>query len=796
MRFDSVTEFAAQRRTDQDDMEKSLFPLVTEAMRRHPAQGWADDLLAEVARLYTDVYHREGGDGTPSDVDQFVSDVRDTLEMTDSPDDNTVDRVSTWLATAILNSATSEATGSDEEFVVMEWVTMHDKDVRPAHAEAEGQQRPAGEPFDVGGHELRYPGDPTAPIELWINCRCALAPALPNQFTQSTIEAARQEEAMTVDEQPTLDEFGVPWHGVLAPEGKWSGDGRRFGEGSLTFRDLPLPLTWQKVSDDGHKGSVVVAKIERLARVDGEMRGTGHYLTTPEADEAVGLLANFGRFGVSVDADDAEFESDPDTEKVTFTKARIASASQVPIPAFSEAWLALGESPEGFMPPDCDPNAPDYEECMRSKGAEPGGDTQVGMGAEFKDYDADQRKDAHTVPGTDSYPIEDCADLRNAIQAIGRAKDPAAVKRHIKSQKSRLGCADVEIPSDWSDETDSFSDIEQFLDVAPGRTEDGPGWLTHPVDTDRLRDYWVRGPGAAKIAWGTPGDFDRCRANVAEYVKPQYINGYCANRHYDATGFWPGRAPSEGGSEEKLVELARENYREPPAAALSLVAGSGWCAPSEWFEDPKFDRATPLTVTEDGRVSGHLAEWGTCHVGYPGTCVAPPNSASGYAYFLTGEVLTDKGSVPVGQITMDTGHAAPSRMRSALAHYDNTGTVVADVNCGEDAHGIWVAGWIRPGTPPEKVVALRASTLSGDWRKVGTEMEMIAALAVNSGGFPIPRVGINDGSQVSLVAAGVVEAQKDGDVMERLAADVEHRIAARAKRRQRMAELAAKVRGE
>jgi hypothetical protein len=52
----------------------------------------------------------------------------------------------------------------------------------------------------------------------------------------------------------------------------------------------------------------------------------------------IGLIAEFGRFGVSVDADDAEFEFDEsggsDDGKVTFTSARIASASVVSIPAF------------------------------------------------------------------------------------------------------------------------------------------------------------------------------------------------------------------------------------------------------------------------------------------------------------------------------------------------------------------------------------------------------------------------------------------------------------------------------
>lgn len=783
MRFATVVEFAAHRHTDQGDMEKTLFPVVAEAVKQFGQRGWYDDLLREVNLLYTETYHREGGRGLPSDDEKFVADVKATLDKTKDPTDATADRISVWLATAILNAATMEATADDEEFTVMEWVTMHDSDVRPAHADADGQQRPPGEPYDVGGEQMPYPGYPGVSIELWINCRCALAPTLPNQFTQATINAAQQEEiAMTAEvaerADTATDDLGVPWHGVLAPEGKWSGDGRRFGEGSLSFRDLPLPLTWQKVSDDGHKGSVVVAKIERLARIDGEMRATGHYLSTPEADEAVGLLANFGRFGVSVDADDAEFELDPDTEKVTFTKARISSASQVPIPAFSEAWLALGDSPDGFMPPDCDPNAPDYEECMKAKGAEPGGDTQVGMGEGFKDYSPSERKDAHTAPGTDSYPIEDCADLRNAIQAIGRAKDPAAVKRHIKTQKSRLGCSDVSIPDDWATDT-----------VVAGR---GPGWLTNPEDTKRIHDYWtVPGePGYAKVGWGTPGDFERCRAEIGSEIgegspdKLRFLNQICAQWHHDATGFWPGSAPAERAAVEGT-----------PAPALSLVAASGLCAPSEWFANPRFERPTPMTVTDEGRVFGHLAEWGTCHVGYPGTCVAPPTSASGYAYFLTGAVLTEAGTIPVGQITMDTGHAVPSRMRPALAHYDDTGTVVADVNCGEDDHGIWVAGWVRPGTPPEKVVALRGSSLSGDWRKVGTEMEMIAALAVNSGGFPIPRVGIADGEQVSLVAAGMVEDQAGSDMLERLAADVERRISDRERRRTRMTELARQVRG-
>lgn len=52
--------------------------------------------------------------------------------------------------------------------------------------------------------------------------------------------------------------------------------------------------------------------------------------------------------------------------------------------------------------------------------------------------------------------------------------------------------------------------------------------------TDRLKHYWNTNPA---IAWGTPGDFARCVALVGKHLdNPE---GYCAERHHDATGIWP-----------------------------------------------------------------------------------------------------------------------------------------------------------------------------------------------------------------------------------------------------------------
>lgn len=713
-------EFAAARRVRQDEAIEILIPHVIRALRRYErSDRWWQSILTHARDLFYQVLGEDSGDPALRDLAawrKLAASIRTTLPKTGTPDELTARIIATWLATYILNAAAETAAKHSTEELVLVWVTMHDSHVRPAHKAADNQARAVGEKFEIGGVEMSRPGDPSAPIELWINCRCAVRPATPESVKVALSDdeghyenTSSEEQAMTdtVTEETTEEApvVTLTWHSVLAPEGEWSGDGRRFMENSLRFRDLPLPITWQKESGDGHSGSVVVAKADRIERVGNEMRASGSWLATPEADEAIGLVAEFGKFGISVDADDAEAEVDEETGQISFTSARIASAAMVPIPAFSQAFISLGEGPPGFMSAadmPCDPDAPDYEDCVARKGE----------------------------------------------------KAPQYA-------------------------------VEELVDIAPGRTEDGPGWLTNPEDTDRLRDYWTHGEGAVKIGWGAPGDFNRCRLSLAEYVKPEYLNGYCANRHYDALGFWPG--------EHHQIQITEGEV----APSVSLVASGGWCAPSEWFKDPELKQATALTVTDEGRVFGHLAAWNTCHTAYKGTCVSPPHSTNGYAYFLTGEVVTDAGRVPVGQVTMDTGHAKPGPMRSAIAHYDNTGTVIADVTCGEDEYGIWLAGWVRPGTSEERVTALRASTVSGDWRRVNSnDMDLIGALGVNSGGFPIPRFGVEDGVQMSLVAAGVVEESEplvDTEAFARMIGQsVGEYLEAQAARKNRMAELAAK----
>jgi hypothetical protein len=202
---------------------------------------------------------------------------------------------------------------------------------------------------------------------------------------------------------------------------------------------------------------------------------------------------------------------------------------------------------------------------------------------------------------------------------------------------------------------------------------------------------------------------------------------------------------------------------------------------AEWFEDPQLTEPTPLTIDEDGRIYGHAALWGTCHIGREDICMTPPTSVADYAYFRTGLVrCADDCEIPTGVITLGGGHADLSAdHRRAASHYDDTGTGAADVAVGDDSHGIWVAGALRPGLSDDQIAELRASALSGDWRRIGGNLELVALLAVNVPGYPVVRTHVAAGDeQLALVAAGGSALAKRPEKWELSHAAHEERIAA------------------
>ena len=55
--------------------------------------------------------------------------------------------------------------------------------------------------------------------------------------------------------------FYIP---LLVPVNNPTGDGRKFIPGSLSSRELPLPLMWQFKSSAGHDQSVLVGRIDSI----------------------------------------------------------------------------------------------------------------------------------------------------------------------------------------------------------------------------------------------------------------------------------------------------------------------------------------------------------------------------------------------------------------------------------------------------------------------------------------------------------------------------------------------------
>src|SRR5258706_18789 len=68
---------------------------------------------------------------------------------------------------------------------------------------------------------------------------------------------------------------------------------------------------------------------------------------------------------------------------------------------------------------------------------------------EFSGKERQSAADSGAALPDGSFPIKTKEDVANAIQAIGRAKNPAKAKAHIKARASALGASDM-LPDDWS----------------------------------------------------------------------------------------------------------------------------------------------------------------------------------------------------------------------------------------------------------------------------------------------------------------------------------------------------------
>jgi hypothetical protein len=108
-----------------------------------------------------------------------------------------------------------------------------------------------------------------------------------------------------------------------------------------------------------------------------------------------------------------------------------------------------------------------------------------------------------------------------------------------------------------------------------------PGVADTPSDAaavERLRKTWTDGRMAAKVGWGTEGDFDRCVALASEYMTPEDAKGWCNLRHHDALGIYPathakleGKSAPTTSQEAKSMAYMKGSQEERRSALCSAV---------------------------------------------------------------------------------------------------------------------------------------------------------------------------------------------------------------------------------
>ena len=233
------------------------------------------------------------------------------------------------------------------------------------------------------------------------------------------------------------------------------------------------------------------------------------------------------------------------------------------------------------------------------------------------------------------------------------------------------------------------------------------------------------------------------------------------------------------------ADAAAETSAATTQRAVALVAAAGVYGELDAFADPALPGITPITISDPDyagvrRVYGHVAAFGVCHVGIREACTTAPTSASQYASFhrYTATASGHSLPVPTGRLTVAHGQLTAAcaccpgiddhacnrlSMGAAVAHYDRA-RPVAYVRAGEDAFGIWVSGVLAPEADDADIAALQRQKVSGDWRDVAGNLELVEVLTLNreKPGFPLPRTTMSHGRQVSLVAAGAVSAGRTG----------------------------------
>lgn len=228
---------------------------------------------------------------------------------------------------------------------------------------------------------------------------------------------------------------------------------------------------------------------------------------------------------------------------------------------------------------------------------------------------------------------------------------------------------DVDETDETNDETDEIDDMLVDVEVddngeliVPNTLLDLREYVTAfrkegkvavPGVGHNLRNYWLYGPGAAKIRFGTEGSMKRCIRNLRKYVRDP--GGLCATYHKVATGEWPrgGVIPSDGDTEtfdevSEITEVQETAGRRRLELAVVMEPDENGECPDGYAEIDgrcvKFSASTELESAAGGMGPGEI-EYDTPDV-EDDTAEEDDECPPGHHMMPDGECMPDEEMMP------------------------------------------------------------------------------------------------------------------------------------------------------
>ncbi len=263
-----------------------------------------------------------------------------------------------------------------------------------------------------------YASTPTKDLDDEIISLDAVKKALPAYMEWRNVRAMHQPNAVGTAKEAHVDDVGLylrarivePGAVNLVNEGVYQGfsiGGRKLAKTGDTVTDLEL---------------VEISIVDRPCNPDTRFAiAKGAKVINPRRIDLVRAIESIGR-----------------EDQITLDRAEVGMIGSL------LAKLGLGKTADVILP-------------AAGRRPMPSAAGQVGEGADASKRDVSDAERAaladqgHAMPDG-SFPIKGRGDLENAVQAFGRAKNKASVKRHIVRRAKDLGATDA-LPDGWSGST-------------------------------------------------------------------------------------------------------------------------------------------------------------------------------------------------------------------------------------------------------------------------------------------------------------------------------------------------------